>query len=133
MSNINQWQPEWSSGIQIIDDDHKKLFHIIKKCWDSWDNRHDSNQLSILLDELIDYVNTHFAREEQHLEQLGAPKLQDHRYLHADLKNQVVAYYNMDQADKEAIGTDVLVFLENWLVNHILKVDVPSFKELVKP
>jgi hemerythrin len=133
MSNIDQWQPEWSSGVQIIDEDHQKLFRMIKQCRDSWDQRHDSNLLSTLLDALIDYVNTHFTREEQQLEQLGAPRLQDHRYLHQDLKSQVLSYCNMTPSDKEAIGQEVFVFLEDWLINHILKVDVPSFKALSKP
>ncbi|MBF0183136.1 MAG: hemerythrin family protein [Magnetococcales bacterium] len=128
MTILYEWKPEYSTGVDAIDEDHKMIFSLINQFKHSVENGEHEFASSELLDKLIDYVNFHFAREENKMSERGLASLTDHQYLHEDLKFQVIAFRSMEEQEKAAIIGEIGSFLEDWLINHIIKVDVPTFR-----
>ncbi len=121
------WQQAYSTGIRVIDDDHKMLFSIVNNLVSevNGESTGDSRQIESLLEALVEYVDSHFAREELFLEQFGYPKLDEHRDRHDALRHQIDAISNDYQAAPDSIDLEkVCDFLINWLSQHILKSDM---------
>jgi len=121
------WQESFATGVRVIDDDHKMLFSIVNNLISevNAETPADPRQVESLFEALVKYVDSHFAREEQFLEQFGYPKLDAHRDSHDGLRRQLGAicidYQNApDNIDLEKVCT----FLMSWLAEHILKSDM---------
>ena len=123
---------KFKTGIAQIDEEHKKLFDIIGKIYKAIEAElvHDKFDLILdILDELKEYTIVHFADEENYMKEIGYDGLAQQKILHEkfiETLNEV----NLDHVDdnQEEYLYEVLNFLQNWLVNHILKVDklIPS-------
>lgn len=118
---------KFKTGIPIIDEEHKTLFDIIGKIYKAIEANlvHDKFDLILdILDELKEYTSVHFADEENYMKEIGYDGLAQQEILHEkfiETLNEV----NLDDVDdnQEEYLYEVLNFLQNWLINHILKVD----------
>jgi len=123
------WKPEYSVGHKEIDDQHKYLFEL----WillDSIKNQKDNRRsLAQALLSLFDYVGVHFENEEKYLR--DHPQFVAHRKVHADFITQTQSF--MDQFQKENLDTQSVVdYLRNWLIDHIVAMDIRYFNNLEK-
>lgn len=110
-----------------IDDEHKMLFDIIGKIYKTIEVElvHDKFDLILdILDELKEYTRVHFADEENYMREIGYEGLAQQEILHQKFID-TLEELNLDEVDdnQEAYLYEFLNFLQNWLVNHILKVD----------
>lgn len=125
--SIPVFTDKFKTGIPMIDEEHKTLFDIIGKIYKAIDVElvHDKFDLILdILDELKEYTSVHFADEESYMKEIGYEGLAQQQILHekfVETLNEV----NLDDVDENQIEYlyEVLNFLQNWLVNHILKVD----------
>ncbi|MBQ6812433.1 MAG: bacteriohemerythrin [Agathobacter sp.] len=118
---------EFKTGIAIVDDEHKKLFEIIGNIHKAInaDLLHDKfDAILDILDELKEYTQVHFADEENYMRQIAYDGLAYQEILHQNFIDKLNEL-DLDDVDdnQEAYLYDFLGFLQNWLVNHILKVD----------
>lgn len=118
---------KFKTGISLIDEEHKVLFDIIGKIYKAIENElvHDKFDLILdILDELKEYTSVHFADEENYMKEIGYEGLAQQQLLHEKFI-ETLENVNLDQVDdnQEAYLYEVLNFLQNWLINHILKVD----------
>ena len=67
------WKDSYSVGIESIDNDHKKLIHLINNLQTSIDYKTDKQFEKQTLDEVIDYTHYHFSREEELMKKHGYP------------------------------------------------------------
>lgn len=125
--NIPVFTDKFKTGIPMIDEEHKTLFDIIGKIYKAIDVElvHDKFDLILdILDELKEYTSVHFADEENYMKEIGYEGLAQQQILHekfVETLNEV----NLDEVDDNQVEYlyEVLNFLQNWLINHILKVD----------
>lgn len=125
--SIPVFTDEFKTGIPLVDEEHQKLFDIIA-------NIHKTIQAELLhdkfdaildiLDELKEYTQVHFADEENYMREIGYDGLAYQEILHQNFIDKLNEL-DLDDVDdnQEAYLYDFLGFLQNWLVNHILKVD----------
>lgn len=118
---------KFKTGIPMIDEEHKTLFDIIGKIYKAIeaDLVHDKFDLILdILDELKEYTSVHFADEENYMREIGYEGLAQQVILHEKFI-ETLKEVNLDHVDdnQEEYLYEVLNFLQNWLVNHILKVD----------
>ena len=118
---------KFKTGIDMIDEEHKILFDIIGKIYKAIETElvHDKFDLILdILDELKEYTRVHFADEENYMKEIGYEGLAQQQLLHEKFI-ETLDNVNLDQVDdnQEAYLYEVLNFLQNWLINHILKVD----------
>lgn len=114
-----EWNDRYSVGIQSIDNDHKKLIHLINNLQTAIDYKTDEQFEKQTLDEVIDYTQYHFKREEDLMEENEYPDFIPHKETHARMINQVNAYVEAyEKGDNTALEA-LLGYLKSWLIKHI--------------
>lgn len=120
-----QWSDDYLVGIAAIDNDHKTLFALVNRLHDRIKAGDGEDAVGDALDGLVDYIDTHFAREERYMEECGYPDIIPHAQKHRDLARTVHSLKTLFEDDPREIENDaILRFLKNWLTNHILKADM---------
>lgn len=126
------WRPQLDTGNTRIDNDHKKLFELINAVERALKDKHGAEALTATLDALYDYTNYHFEREEHIMQALKYPQLEGHKRAHDGLKAQlievrakIVAEAQAGQGIAEAEIDALTILLRDWLVNHIIGMDLP--------
>ncbi|MEO5365894.1 MAG: bacteriohemerythrin [Magnetococcus sp. WYHC-3] len=109
-------------GIPEVDADHRRLVDLVnaiaaKECESTQD--YDRKALQ----QLQNFVHTHFPREERMLESLGYPRLQEHKEIHAGFVLQLEKIARRMETERQPICAEISRFLQSWLTEHILKVD----------
>ena len=64
-----EWNDEYSTRIDEIDSHHRKLIELLNRSYLLIMQEAERNELSQLLDDLIDYAKYHFAAEENIMRQ----------------------------------------------------------------
>lgn len=113
------WNDSYSVGIESIDNDHKKLIHLINNLQTAIDYKTDQQFEKQTMNEVIDYTVYHFTREEEIMEKNEYPDVVPHKAQHKkmiDKVNEFVKAY--EEGESEAIES-LLKYLKAWLINHI--------------
>lgn len=126
-----EMKPEYYTGIEAIDNEHERLFHLAQETYDllQADLLQDkTEQLIRLISELIDYTRTHFSHEEEFQKSIRYPQLEVHMELHRKFEDRLMKF-DLDAIEDDLEGQDDIVekllnFLVEWLVEHILKIDM---------
>lgn len=127
-----QWRDQLSVGNDLIDTDHRYLLEIINKAEVSI-AENNRIKLTEVLDELVSYGKAHFEREELVAKAVGYPKADQLHESHGKLVADLVKF-------KEGIGgtwttdlsTQFISFLRDWLIEHVIKEDLPMKPWLVR-
>lgn len=137
------WRDAMSTGVTGLDNDHKNLIAMINGVEQALSGFIPST-IGKLFDDLMAYVEAHFAREEKVMSALNFPEIEAHHKLHQDLAAKAHLLESKFKAattddERRKVGTVLNSFLQEWLVNHILKEDlklkslVPARPEPQKP
>lgn len=119
-----EWFEKYKIGVPLIDADHLNLFMEVCHFNESLKSGMTALELERSLAFLDKYVSAHFAREELLMREKGYPKYMQHKALHLQFKKVVFAVRRIFQTDIEKVNKEKLnEFLNNWLIDHILKVD----------
>jgi len=122
MSNLITWQDSYSLGMDEIDDQHQFLFQIMNRIWHAIIQRADVGTVVSLIEELEQYTIAHFTAEETYLRMIRYPEFDAHKQAHQSFISRVAVEKKSILAGN-SITLDLLHFLKDWLVNHILVVD----------
>ncbi|MDE7313022.1 MAG: response regulator [Eubacterium sp.] len=127
MGNYLVWEDRYNIGIDRIDNEHKKLFHIINKLF-----KFSGQEVKApwVCQEGIKYFKDHaikhFAEEEAYMESIAYKGLQTHKRLHDDFSNRTLPLLEkeLEQSgyEKEAIE-HFLGVCAGWLIGHTLTED----------
>ncbi len=120
------WTDEMSVGVDAIDNDHKKLLSLLNEMEYiiNADVASNNGAIESVLSELIDYTDYHFDREEVLMEACGYPELENHKQVHEALKGQAHNLLNQFRQKSSSYSPKaILIFLNDWLVEHILGMD----------
>ncbi|MBL4613491.1 MAG: hemerythrin family protein [Magnetovibrio sp.] len=130
MSNVMQWKPEYSVGIEEIDRQHQGLIELINLL--SRDEI-STGLMARMFDELEAYTKEHFTTEERLLKTAGFDDLKAHRKEHKAFEQWLSAVrqtYGVGVTSPALLAQSVNAFLRDWLVNHILSSDM-AYKDHV--
>lgn len=121
---------KYKTGIELVDDEHRRLFEIIKDTNDviHAELLHDKyDEIMRLLADLREYTEVHFHDEEELMKRINYPKLDAQKRAHSAFVERLV---EIDLSDLDAMDdnqqeylTDLIQFLLSWLSNHILGMD----------
>lgn len=131
-----QWDnKKYTTGFAHIDQQHKELFegvngliHFLKLSSVTQDDRNKA-KVSEMLDFLADYAQKHFQDEEKVFEKYDHPMKEANKEAHQLFLEKYGHYQEKleEKLQEERLTRGVLIqihiFLQSWLVNHILKVD----------
>lgn len=120
-----QWSSRFELGVPFIDADHKVLVGLLNRMHDASRASGDLTDLGGILSALVDYTRYHFAREERAQESAGYPDIDEHREQHARLSIEARRLFEAYRRDPGGIDVgDLLDFLSDWLMDHILLHDM---------
>lgn len=118
---LTQWSDEYSVHLDEIDEQHKQIFTLIEKVHKEVVS--PSGQLDQLITELVDYTVHHFRLEEEMMLRSKYPHFDAHKGIHDGLIKQVQDFQKRIAAGERGIGMELLLFLQSWLIEHIMQED----------
>lgn len=128
------WEKKYEIGIPKIDEQHQHLFEIGNDIYsllndpmafDKYDH------ITALITELKDYTKYHFASEEALMLKLKYRGYFEQKTAHDDFVAKIEAV-NLNDVDKDQdkFINDLLIFVFNWILEHILKSDMKITAEV---
>jgi hemerythrin len=117
------WTDANATGIEEVDEQHKRLFGILNRLHESVVKGKEQGELFAILDELIEYTVYHFQTEEKLFKEHGYPKYEEHKAEHDKLTNTAVDLQAQLREGSATISFELLDFLHDWLVDHTLDID----------
>ena len=134
MMTLEEWKKspykftdQYLTGIETIDGEHKMLFDIIEQVHEviADDIRADKyDEIVKLLSDLRTYTKVHFKDEEEYMESIQYDGLEAQKVAHELFVARLDAI-DLDEIDahQEEALEELMAFLTEWLVNHILQMD----------
>ncbi|HEA3086335.1 TPA: bacteriohemerythrin [Aeromonas dhakensis] len=117
------WNEAFMVQVPSMDNQHLGLFEAMNRLYQAVIDKSPAQLRKQRLDELLKLATRHFADEERVMEQAGYPELRRHKQEHARLLAELDTLMQRNGPDDEEFNMELLVFLKNWLLNHISKVD----------
>jgi hemerythrin len=111
---------EWRSGFKIniaqVDGEHRHLFTLIKAL--------NLESVDQTVEELLDYVVTHFSNEQDLMEKSAYPAFEHHLTLHEEFGKQVAEFLSSGDPWTAERVQELRRFLNKWLIGHIMTHDL---------
>jgi len=118
------WRKEYEVGVAQIDAEHRGLFALINAFHDACARDASGRETAKLLNRLVAYTERHFQHEERLMSDNGYPRLDGQRKQHSDLVASIFAINERLAVDSARASAETVVFIKNWLVEHIVKSDM---------
>lgn len=122
-----EFKENYKTGIDFVDEEHKRLFEIAEEAHQLQQNEFIPDKydhIVKILEDLRDYTKSHFAHEENYMKEIGYKGMFTQKVQHDAFiaKLDGLDLQSLDENSDGAIS-DILTFLTDWLVEHILNVD----------
>ena len=122
-----EMKDEYLVGIEMIDEEHRKLFEIAERTYQLLHNDYLSDKydnISDILQELKDYTIEHFRHEEEYMEKIQYKRMFTQKMQHRAFIQKLEEYssWNLDRSQDDVIQ-DIFKFLTDWLTKHIYESD----------
>lgn len=117
------WNHACSVGVRAMDDQHGILMDAMNELRLAVVRGAGREQLSELLDRLIEFTRMHFQSEEQLMVQAGYDGLEDHRAQHQHLMAQILHAAHRLQYGEGVEMSALMGFLHDWFLDHIELLD----------
>ncbi|MDP2880162.1 MAG: bacteriohemerythrin [Azonexus sp.] len=115
------WDKKLETGIEVIDAQHQRIVEYINDL-EIAKMKRDKKMVNDIIEQLIDYTQSHFGFEEEMLEEAGYKFLKPHKKVH-ELFIRRVTDFTMRAAKGEDIVDELHSMLSKWLLNHIANED----------
>ena len=121
---MSEWTPEYSLGIEEIDNDHKRLFGIINVLNYAWkpgeELRSDFWNLLFVLNDIFGF---HFDMEERLMEKYDYPDLKEHKVEHEKIRLHFYELKKEHSDNKLLLANKFKEFIQEWFEGHIVSHD----------
>lgn len=117
-----KWCEDYLIGVPEIDNEHKDIIEHYEKLYELMTAGHGHEYFEELVNFLENYVNHHFAHEEELQIQIKYAFYEEHKELHDSFRTQLKVL--LSQIDKSNVTNSDLIkinlFIKNWLHDHIM-------------
>lgn len=118
-----EWEEKYSVGVLEIDNQHKKLFDVINELLDAINENKPKEHLSSIIDTLLKYKKFHFETEEKYFKEFNYEDRDDHTLRHREFSDNLTALREKHPEFSIEFAFDLVDFLENWIIAHLMKAD----------
>lgn len=126
-----KWNDSYLLGIEEIDNQHKGLVIIINELFNYMSEGRAKKNLTDVFDHLTEYTELHFGAEEMMLVKYAYPDYDQHKLEHEKFIDKLNSFKADFKSGKITISLEVLNFLKDWLINHIMHTD-KKYSEHIK-
>jgi len=127
-----EWLDEYSVEIKILDDQHKQMFVTINELLDAINTNTPQEHLKNIIDDLIKYKLFHFETEEKYFKEFNYEGAEEHITKHREFNEKLNIIIGKHPENNLELAFELIDFLEDWLVGHLMVVDqkyIKCFKE----
>jgi hemerythrin-like metal-binding protein len=129
------WDDAMRVGIDVIDEHHRYLFDLTNDLFEVVAQKLGSREVARILKALDQYAQVHFRAEERMMAHYGYAALDRQKTQHQHFEDKLREFYSELHHNPLTAQFDILIYLRDWLVNHIvyedaqLKVLVTAFAQ----
>ncbi|MBF0129970.1 MAG: bacteriohemerythrin [Alphaproteobacteria bacterium] len=117
------WSKDMSVGSPEMDRDHRRLIDLINQVAGTKGNE-DPVIMEGVLDETVEHLGGHFAREEDLMRAVGFPGMDSHRKRHESIMADILALrLQLTEGFAAGVGGRLLSLLVPWVRDHIMRED----------
>jgi len=117
------WRDSYSVKVPSIDEQHQKLVSLINHLYNKFYEGLDKNDLENLFGELEQYAVYHFNYEERFMKLYSYKGFNEHQEEHESFKEKIAEYKKKLDPNKTVDIIDLINFLKDWLLKHIMGTD----------
>lgn len=134
---LAEWSDRYATGIEVIDSQHKRLFHAINRMDEAYRQGTEESAAQESLTFLARYTLEHFETEEALMREVGYPMLAYHQKEHEGLMTRILEMKaKLDTGLLTPLhGSDFAAHMANfaadWLAHHINEADM-GYVQFVK-
>ncbi len=130
-NKIFEFTEDFDVGIDIMNEQHSRLFDIINKLYVVMKNEEPSKQVKAVINEIMEYAVFHLAEEEKLLKKNHFSDFDKHKKIHEKLLADAVALKSeYDKTQSVVVATKLMLFLKDWLIGHIKAQDTKYGHEI---
>ena len=122
-AQLFSWKDTYNVNIGIVDSQHKVLVDLINELHQAMMTRTGKEHLGKILSNLIKYTQGHFKAEEGILQSNQYPDFDNHKAEHDRFTKTVLDFQDNFQSNQIGLTIEVMDFLKEWLIKHIMGVD----------
>jgi hemerythrin-like metal-binding protein len=117
------WNKSMSVENDEIDSQHKQWIDTIENFYQGIQSGSSKDHMKSLIKSMKDYTVFHFKKEEDYMERIGYPQIDDHIKIHQDFIKRVQDFEERFSSGKLLLSLEVTNFMKDWVVNHIMTAD----------
>lgn len=123
------WTDNLNTGIDVIDQQHRRIVDFINHLEIAQGTK-DLAAIKLVVDDCVDYTQSHFTFEESLQEEAGYVYCKPHKKVHQLFIRRLAEYQErLNLGDN--VGEELHQLLSRWLINHI-KHDDADYVSAVK-
>jgi hemerythrin-like metal-binding protein len=117
-----EWKEEYSVGVELIDIQHQMFIGIINELYSAIMEKKEKDILDNVFKQLVAYTQFHFQTEERYFDEFDYEGAVEHKAAHKALIDQVA---DLQKQEKDIMENpfELMDFLEDWLIGHIMGMD----------
>lgn len=120
---LPKWRDEFSVHHPIIDEQHKMLFELTRKAYETTRNHTPTSEIKEIIAEFFDYMRNHFRDEERYMQAIGYPYLEEHKKFHRRIVEDMTTVVKNIRSASE-LKESIMTMSKRWLFTHILQEDM---------
>jgi len=125
------WNESYNIGNELIDKQHQYLVNLINLLVEN-KNVLSKEELTAIFNNLIHYANVHFQAEEELVSSTDYPNKADHKEEHRKFVKKLEKIELGIVLEDEKTIDNIILFLSQWLIDHILVRDKEFAPFLIK-
>ena len=118
-----QWTPKLDLHVTMVDKQHRLLVDYINELYTAMAHNRTTEELQAILHKLRDYTATHFADEERLFTSTAYLGAAEHVKIHRKFVAKLDEVEEQLKSGTATVSMDLLTFLKDWLVQHIMGTD----------
>lgn len=120
---VIEWNKNFELGIDEFDEQHRHLICLLNEAYANFIGEASKETINGIIDSLFDYATYHFCAEEHWMGLHGYGGLGKHRDEHNEFSRRIVEIQYDSNREMKHVSIELLAFLRNWLIDHILQTD----------
>ncbi|MCK9641721.1 MAG: bacteriohemerythrin [Prolixibacteraceae bacterium] len=117
------WDAKYSVQVKELDDQHKQFLAIINDLIETAGTKPTKEHIKAIIKSLKEYADYHCAIEEKYFKEFNYENAKAHIAEHKAFGDKISELNTKDADDYFSLAFDVIDFLEDWWINHILVTD----------
>ena len=118
------WKDIYILGDKLIDKEHRKIFALADVAFQEVNDEKRLPKLKEIVQELYNYIKTHFEHEEAYMRKIEYPHLSEHQKIHQEIIAGLNAFLkNLPNTFPHLFEKQLAITIETSIIQHIIQED----------